>query len=85
MNTIPQGAPNACNARVPLYVDKTALRSCASSLKEVSLRPHFRVRRKVLEHMSERGKLTAEMCIQRGTWELIEEEICDESSQGQCP
>lgn len=66
-------APTATNDREPLHVNQTALDTSASSLKVVSHRPHFQVRRKVLEHMSIIEKFTAELCIQHGTWELIEE------------
>jgi hypothetical protein len=36
------------------------------------VRPHYSVRKEVLEHMNPIAKMTAELCIARGTWELID-------------
>lgn len=35
------------------------------------IRPHYRVTREVLDHMNPIAKLTAQMCLAHGTWELI--------------
>ncbi|MEI7434741.1 MAG: hypothetical protein WCJ93_10855 [Methanomicrobiales archaeon] len=60
---IPEQTGTASNYGIPSLIELPALRF---------VRPHYAVRKEVLEHMNPIAKMTAELCIARGTWELIE-------------
>lgn len=72
-------APAATNVQRPEHIPtlvETATIYGTQTLMELPaptvIRPHFSVRREILEHMSPVAKMTAELCILHGSWELIE-------------
>ena len=79
IKTVENQAPTARNDMRPEHIPAqtgTASSYGIPSLIELPaprfVRPHFSVRKEVLEHMNPIAKMTAELCIARGTWELIE-------------